>query len=108
MIDPKTFAESTLLLLQSDPRNYRNFAEYWFFVKALMKRYYTRDNHFILGDYVDQSVADRMPGFENLQEALAAAVETYRSNAAYGMGTSEFVGSEGEQFVLTDSDAGGL
>lgn len=106
MIDPKQLAASTLQLLQSDPRNYRNFGVYWYFIKALMKRYYTRDNLYLLGDYVDQTVVDRMPEHASLQEALEAAVETYRTNAAYAMGANEFSDPEGETFILQDVDAG--
>lgn len=106
MIDPKQLAESTLQLLQTDPRNYRNFGVYWFLIKALLKRYYTRDNLYMLGDYVDPTVVARVPMFENLQDALEAAVETYRSNAAYAMGANEFTDPEGETFTLFDEDAG--
>lgn len=106
MIDPKQLAASTLQILQSDPRNYRNFGVYWYFIKALMKRYYTRDNLYMLGDYVDPTVVARMPAHENLQEALEAAVETYRINAAYAMGANDLTDPEGETFILQDTDAG--
>lgn len=108
MIDPKQLAASTLQLLQADPRNYRNFGVYWFLIKEMMKRYYTRDNLFLLGDYRDQTVIDRMPEHASLQEALEAAVEMYRVNAAYGMNTNEFSDQDGETFILVDEDAGGL
>lgn len=108
MIDPKQLAASTLQLLQADPRNYRNFSYYWYLIKALLKQYYTRDNLFLLGDYVDPTVTARMPEHADLQEALAAAVEMYRTNAAYGMGTAEFTDPDGETFTLVDADAGGL
>lgn len=106
MIDPKQLAASTLQLLQADPRNYRNFGVYWYFIKALMKRYYTRDNLYMLGDYVDQTVVERMPEHASLQEALEGAVETYRINAAYAMGANELTDPEGETFILQDTDAG--
>lgn len=106
MIDPKQLAASTLQLLQADPRNYRNFGMYWFLIKELLKRYYTRDNLYMLGDYTDPTVTARMPAHENLQEALAAAVETYRVNAAYAMGASDFSDLDGETFALCDPDAG--
>jgi hypothetical protein len=106
MIDPKQLAASTLQLLQADPRNYRNFSYYWFFVKALMKRYYTKDNLYMLGDYEDPAVVAMMPDGEDLQETLTEAVDMYRTNAAYGMGTSEFTDPDGETFTLHDEDAG--
>lgn len=108
MIDPKQLAASTLQLIQADPRNYRNFGVYWFLIKELLKLYYTRDNLFLLGDYRDQSVIDRMPDHADLQEALAAAIETYRINATYAMGSADLTDPEGETFTLTDADAGGL
>lgn len=106
MIDPKQFAESTLQLLQVDPRNYRNFGVYWYFVKAILKLYYDQNNLYMLGNYRDPDVVARMPKHENVQEVLQAAVDTYRSAAAYGMGTNQFVDPEGETFILNDPDAG--
>ena len=94
MIDPKTFAASTLALLQEDPRRYRCFGVYWYFVKAVLKRFYTPDNLHLLGDYMDQSVIDRMPPHANLEEALAAAIEEYRQNATFNLGSN----------VVTDPD----
>jgi hypothetical protein len=109
MIDPKTFAASTLELLQQDPRRYRNFGAHWYLVKAVLKKFYTRENLHLLGDHVDQSVAARMPEHADLQEALAAAVEEYRTNASFNLGSNEvadLVG--GGTFTLLDPDAGGL
>lgn len=109
MIDPKTFAASTLQLLQQDPRRYRAFGVYWYLVKAVLKKYYTRDNLHLLGDHVDQSVVERMPAHADLQEALAAATDEYRQNASFGMGSNwveDPVG--GGTFQLVDPDAGGL
>lgn len=108
MIDPKQLAASTLQLLQTDPRNYRNFGVYWYLIKGLMKHFYTRDNLFLLGDYTDPDVIARMPEHANLQEALEAAVETYRSNAAYAMGARDLSDPEGETFTLVDEDGGGI
>ena len=107
MADPKTFAESTLQLLQQDPRRYRNFGVYWFFVKALLKRYYTKDNLYMLGGYEDAGVVASMPVLEGFQETLAAAIEEYQLNAAYNMGrstVSDPVG--GGTIMIHDEDAG--
>lgn len=109
MIDPQTFAASTLQLLQDDPRRYRLFGVYWYLVKAVLKKFYTRDNLHLLGDHMDQSVIERMPSHDDLQQALEAAVAEYRQNAAFNMGRAEVedhVG--GGTFTLTDPDAGGL
>lgn len=109
MIDPKTFAASTLQLLQQDPRRYRCFGAHWYLVKAVLKKFYTRDNLHLLGDHVDQSVVDRMPAHASLQEALAAAIEEYRGNAAFNMGRQDVADPVGGgTFTLLDPDAGGL
>ena len=109
MIDPKTFAASTLELLQQDPRRYRNFGPYWYLVKAVLKKFYTRDNLNLLGDHVDADVVARMPEHADLNEALAAAVEEYRTNASFNLGSNEVADPVGGgTFTLLDPDAGGL
>jgi hypothetical protein len=109
MIDPRTFATSTLQLLQDDPRRYRCFGAYWYLVKAVLKKFYTRDNLHLLGDHVDQAVVARMPEHADLQEALAAAVEEYRTNASFNLGSNEVTDPVGGgTFTLLDPDAGGL
>lgn len=109
MIDPKTFAASTLQLLQQDPRRYRAFGAYWYLVKQVLKKFYTRDNLHLLGDHIDQDVVQRMPAHADLQEALAAAVEEYRQNASFNLGRSEVADHVGGgTFTLIDPDAGGL
>jgi len=105
MIAPETFAASTLQLLQQDPRRYFLFGVYWFFVKALLRRYYTRDNLHLLGEYMDPDCMARMPEHATLQEALAAAVEEYRQNAAFNLGRAEVEDpTGGGLFVLHDED----
>jgi len=109
MIDPKTFAASTLQLLQDDPSRYVNFGSHWYLVKQVLKKFYTRDNLFLLGDHMDQSVFERMPAHADLQAALAAAIEEYRTNASFNLGGSEVADpTGGGTFRLVDPDAGGL
>lgn len=109
MIDPKTFAASTLQLLQDDPRRYRLFGAYWYLVKQVLKKFYTRDNLHLLGDYIDPAVIERMPQHADLQEALAAAIEEYRKNASFNLGSAEVEDlAGGGTFRLVDPDAGGL
>lgn len=105
MIDPRMFAASTLQLLQQDPNRYLNFGVYWFFVKALLKRYYSRENLHLLGDYMDPDCMARMPEYATLQDAMEAAIIEYRQNAAYNLGRSvveDPVG--GGVFTLHDED----
>lgn len=106
MIDPKTFAASTLQLLQEDPRRYRNFGTHWYLVKEVLKRFYTRDNLHLLGDYRDLTVIERMPPHADLQDALAAAIEEYRQNASFNLGRQVVAAPDGEVFTLIDPDAG--
>jgi hypothetical protein len=107
MVDPKTFAESTLQLLQQSPGRYHNFGVYWYFVKALMKRYYTKDNLHILGEYMDADTMARMPEHATLQEAIEAAIEEYRHNASFNLGRSTVEDlTGGGVIVLHDEDAG--
>lgn len=107
-MNTRQFASSTLQLLQANPSRYRCFGVYWYMVKALMKQYYTRDNLYLLGDHMDQSVIDRVPDHKNLQEALAAAIETYNENVTFGMGSAQITDPDGEVFTLSDPDDGGL
>lgn len=107
MIDPKQLAASTLQLLQADPAKYVNFGVYWYLIKALLKRFYTRDNLFLLGDYVDSSVTDRMPAHADLSEALAAAVAEYQQNASFNLGSNVVTDADGEAFTLIDTDVDG-
>lgn len=105
-MDPKQFAESTLQLLQADPSKYVNFGMYWYLVKGVLKHFYTKDNLFLLGDYVDKNVTDRMPQHASLAEALEAAAEEYQENAMFNMGSNVVRDADGEQFTLIDTDAG--
>lgn len=105
-IDLKRLAASTLALLQQDPRRYRCFGVYWYLMKALLKRYYTRDNLHVLGDYMDPYVIERMPPHVDVNEAIAAAVEEYRQNASFGLLSNEVPDPAGGTFTLIDTDAG--
>jgi hypothetical protein len=104
MIDPKVLAGNVLQLLQADPRRYKLFGVYWYFIKALLKRYYTKDNLYLLGDFVDQTVIERMPQEQTLEETLDAAIAEYQRNFSYGLGRNP-VDPDGEEFVLFDQDS---
>lgn len=106
MIDPTKFAASTLALLQEDPRRYRNFGTHWYFVKALLKRFYTTDNLALLGDHEDAAVIVRMPSHATLADALSGATEEFRTNASFELGSNVLTDHHNEQFILIDPDAG--
>jgi hypothetical protein len=108
MIDTNVLAANTLQLLQADPSRYRNFGVYWYLIKAVLKKYYTQDNLFLLGDYVDKTVTDRLPAGQSLEEALNAAVVEYQHNATYNLGRATVTDPDGEEFIIMDQDAGGL
>lgn len=105
MADPKEVAKNALILLQQDPRRYRNFGVYWYFIKALMKRYYSRDQLYLLGDYDDPDAASRMPDVP-ADEVLTAALEEYGQNARYDPFPKRVHDHEGDLYELFDEDAG--
>lgn len=106
-IDPRKFAASVMQLLAEDPKRYRNFGVYWYFVKALLKRLgYTRDNLYMLGDYQDQAVVSAMPEMPSLGDAIEAASEEYRHNTLHNLNRSSVVTPDGEEITLFDEDAG--
>lgn len=106
MMDIKKFADSTVALLSERPERYKNFGPYWFLVKEVLKRFYTKDNLYLLGGYRDQSIIDLMPKHESLPDAIEAAVETYRANAMYGLGRVKVGEGDGDPVELFDEDAG--
>ncbi len=106
MIDRKQLAESVYTLLLQKPERYRNFAEYWYMIKGLLKEFYDQDRLYLLGEYTDLGVTRRVPDFDTQDEAFVAAMETYNENLAVGLGGNQFVDSDGDVFVLFDPDAG--
>lgn len=106
-IDPAKFARSVRALLDEDPFRYRNFGAYWFFVKALLKRFYDRHDMPILGDYEDRSVNARMPDGLNAWELMERAAAEYAHNAGFNLGQSTVEDDDGERFTLRDTDIEG-
>jgi hypothetical protein len=106
-MDPAKFAKSTRALLDEDPRRYRNFGSTWFFVKALLKRFYDRHEMPILGDYEDASVNARIPAGLNAYEMMERAAEEYAQNAAFNLGSGWVEDDDGARFLLLDTDVEG-
>ena len=105
MIDPQKFAESTLSLLQQKPERYLNFGTYWFFVKALLKRYYSRENLNLLGEYMDPDCMARMPEHADLQGAILASIQEYQENATFNLMRNQVPDrTGGGVFTLNDED----
>ncbi|MFI5023849.1 MAG: hypothetical protein ACHQRJ_19635 [Alphaproteobacteria bacterium] len=107
-INPDVFAKSVRTLLTEDRCRYRNFGMYWYFVKALLKTKFNKDDLYLLGDHEDPSVIARMPQGISAADTLVAAVEEYRHNAMFNLGRNVVVDDDGEQFTLLDPDAGGF
>lgn len=105
--DPKLFAASTRALLNEDWRRYRCFGAYWWFVKALLKRFYDRHEMPMLGDYEDPNAADLVEANVTWQGMLEAAVETYRANAAFNLSSQKVEDVHGQPYLLIDPDMPG-
>lgn len=106
MVDRKQLAETIYALLLQKPERYRNFAEYWYMVKGLLREFYDQHRLYLLGEYVDPNITRRVPEFDTQDEALTAAMETYNENLAVGLGGNEFTDSDGDVFMLFDPDVG--
>lgn len=106
-INPAIFAASTRALLTEDPRRYRSFGQYWFFVKALLKRFYDRHQMPMLGNYEDPTVNARLPDGLSVWDMMERAVAEYATNAGYRMGSPMVEDDEGETFLISDPDVEG-
>ncbi len=105
-IDVKTALRNILQILQTDPVKYRNFGIYWWFIKTLLKREYTKANLSLLGDYMDNSDAAKLPGGMDLQATLKAAFVEYQLNASFNMGSNRVQDANGSVYIIFDQDAG--
>lgn len=94
-----------LRILQADPRNYRNFGVFWWPVKALMREYYSADDLYLLGSYVDPGVAAMVPS-GSIEQTLGRALAEYAYNARYNSRRSQVANEEGEMVTIFDEDAG--
>lgn len=107
-IDPKVFAESVRALLTEDVRRYRNFGAYWYFIKALLRRFYDAHNlYFLAGTYEDPTVNDRLPKGLDAHEMMECAAAEYAENATLNLGRNEVVDDDGEFFIMLDPDVEG-
>jgi hypothetical protein len=106
MLPPDQVAANIRKILAADPRSYRNFGVYWYFVKAFLKRYYSREEMPILGAFEQDDVVARMPEYGSLQDALHDALLTWRQNYESNMGRAESIGPDGDLVTLFDEDVG--
>lgn len=107
-VDPAVFAANIRKLLADDVRRYRLFGVYWFFIKALLRRFYDRHNlPFLAGTYEDPTVNERIPPGQNVYEMMSAAAAEYQHNASFAVGSRELTDPDGEFFTLQDPDVDG-
>ena len=102
------FSFNVLKSLQESPVRYRNWGVYWYLVKFVLKRYYSKDNLFLLGDYIDNTVNQRIPKHSGIHDALEAAIQTYNLNAKFNMLSNKITDPNGESFILKDEDGDGI
>lgn len=105
-IDVEQAMRNTLQILQTNPANYRNFGVYWWGIKAVLKRYYTKENLYLLGDYMDTGEAAEATQAMDLQSLLRAAFEEYGMNVRYNLGRNTVYDMDGDPYVIFDQDAG--
>lgn len=99
----KSALRNVLLILQQDPLAYRKFGVYWWPIKALLKQAgYTRDNLYILGDYMEPG-AEALIESASVEQTLRAAFEEYNQSHATGILESET--KDGETYRCHDLDA---
>lgn len=107
-VDPAAFAANIRQLLADDVRRYKLFGAYWFFVKALLRRFYDKHNlPFLAGTYEDPTVNERIPPGQNVYEMMASAAGEYQQNATFAVGAQELTDADGEFFTLVDPDIDG-
>jgi len=70
-----------------------------------MRRFYTTDNLYLLGEYEDADVAEMVPA-RSLDETLTRAFQEYGYNAQFNLLRAEVANDEGEPVTIYDADAG--
>jgi hypothetical protein len=96
--------QNILQQLQEEPQRYRLFGVWWWFIKALLRRTYSTDNLYLLGQYQDAETAGMVPS-ETLQDTMRAALEEYRFNAMFPHPGGYVENPDGEIVRLFDADA---
>ena len=106
IIPPDQLAANIRTMLDNDVKYYRNFGVYWYFVKAFMKKYYTKDNLYLLGDYEQPEVVARMPAYDSFEDAMHDALMFARENHINNMGSATSIAPDDDPVTLFDEDAG--
>lgn len=103
-INPEVFARNCVQMLQEDPKAYRSFGIYWWPVKAILKRFYSRDELSLLGNYEDPIGAEAVPRV-GLQEMLMLAIEEHQSNQIDHINPQWVQLPDGAPYMIYDEDA---
>lgn len=104
-IDVERFARNCVRMLQQQPERYLAFGVYWWTVKAVLKHFHTRDELYLLGDYIDPVGLDAVPK-TGLQETLRLALEEQERNARDHMLPRWTQAPDGADYYIYDEDAG--
>lgn len=94
-----------LQVLQADPREYRSFGCYWWWLKSCLKRHgYTTEHFYGLGEAEDREAINHIePGPDEL--VLARALDFYRYHRMFFVGDPvTYLPATGEPYHLFDSD----
>jgi len=95
---------SILQILQAKPLAYRSFGIYWWPIKAILKQKYTKENLYLLGDYVDPDGVERVPDV-GVSEMIKQAFSEFQMNTSFGFDGNQVTDTEGEPYTIFDQDA---
>jgi hypothetical protein len=106
MLPPDQIAANIRKMLDNDITHYHNFGVYWYFVKALLKRYYDIHQMPILGDFEQEDVIARMPEYDSFEDAMFDALLFARANQRDNMNSATSIAPDDEPVTLFDEDIG--
>lgn len=106
MLPPDQIAANIRKLLDDNIAVYHNFGVYWYFVKALLKKYYTIDQMPILGSFEQPEVVARMPAYDKFEDAMHDALLYWRANWENNSNDATSIAPDNEPVTLFDADIG--
>ena len=104
-LDVPTATRNILMVLQKQPRQYRNFGIWWWRVKPLLRAAFGQAQLYMLGEYVDREGLKLTPDNLSPEDALRAALEEYTMNVRYLMGSDKVRDRDGQPYTIIDQDA---
>lgn len=106
MLPPDQIAANIRTMLDNKIAVYHNFGVYWYFVKSFLKKYYTIDQMPILGSFEQADVVERMPEYNNFEDAMHDALLFFRANLEDNGNDATSIGPDDEPVTLFDADVG--